>query len=223
MSSKEKFIELYRDWADLQLLEAYEKKSDYGPDAVSAMRQVLEERDMWEQVHQGHLATLIREKESEAKIAEEAWVQGRSKRVFGEVISPDVQGRYVDEMIVNTTKERLGKKGRLTLFEREGTICGQITHGDLKIEVSDASSVSFYATKTKKKVNFFKVSEWYTLHLLWKTEHGDIRLYRKQTSFKKLPEGFSWIDFDDPILDTKYQFEYYGTDVFLTDIQKLIG
>ena len=222
MPTKEDFIERYADLADMQLLEAYQNKADYGPDAVQAMVHVLKERGMWEDISEGNIASLLSKEEEEAKIADQAWIEDRSKRVFGDLISPDSNGVYADELILSSTRQHLGKNGRFKLYDHNGKLTIHIQHGDLSLEYSEPFNCEYYAVKARKRVNFIKVSEWYTLYILFKTKQGGITIHREQKIWKGLPDGFTWIDYDSPVLETEYQFEYFGSDVYLTDLQKFI-
>jgi hypothetical protein len=70
--TKEQFIERYRDWTDEKLLQTFEKRYDYQPEAVAAMMVVMKERGLTKKANQ-----FVDEQKTLEEIAKESQSQGK--------------------------------------------------------------------------------------------------------------------------------------------------
>lgn len=223
MADLNKLLAIYRDWPDGKLLEEYEKKADYSAIAIKAMDEVLKDRGLLDGIQTGGLDNLIRKEKEAALIAEKAWIQDKSKRVFNDdFLEPDSNGIYAEGILLNQTRSKLGSKGSFKLSLGDDAVHLTISHGPFEARIQSPFECLFYGTKTVKKTNFFKTSEWFTLHLMIKYGEAEwLAIQEKQRSFKRLPEGWEQLDFNDPRLQPPYIFEYINADVTLQDIKKV--
>lgn len=224
MPNLESLIVLYSKWADGQLLEEYSKKSDYGPEAVRAMEHVLEKRGLLDKIKLGGLESMLQQEQEEAKVAEQAWVEDRDVRVFVDGdLPPDNNGVFVNAMIGDKTKQRLGGRGKLKFYQEGTEVKMSVECGSFSHLQSAPFKCNFYATKTVERTNWFKTSEWYTLYVQIELSNGDwMTIQEDQRSFKRLPEGWEQLDYNSKILESKYRFDYTDYEVRLVTLKKLL-
>lgn len=224
MPDIDKLVGMYSDWPKGKLLEEYARKNDYSWEAVEAMEKVLTQIGLMDTIKSGGLNVLIEKEKKEAELAEQAWIEDRDIRILdADKLHPNSKGIYADAVILNRTKERLGNKGRIVFFQENESVKMSLTYGSLEIHLNEPFTCRFFASKTIKRVNFFKTSEFYTLYIQVKLENGNwITLTEEQLQFKQLPAGWNLLSYEDHRLDTRYVFEYSNYEVRLTDLAKLL-
>ncbi len=164
MPDIEKLVGIYDEWPDGKLLDEYAKKGEYSWEAVEAMEKVLTQKGLMKSIKDGGLQALIEKEKKEAELSEQAWIEDRDIRVLdADKLFPNSEGIYADAVILNRTKERLGNKGRIVFFQKNDSVKMNLTYGSVEISLNEPFMCQFFASKTIKRVNFFKTIEFYTL------------------------------------------------------------
>jgi hypothetical protein len=79
------FLSLYRSWSDEELINAFEKRKDYQPKAVEAMKLVLKERNIEDQINFiiSEETNIAEQNQTKERFTKEQIIKGYEERITG--------------------------------------------------------------------------------------------------------------------------------------------